>query len=390
MGLSKFISANAEAIMRGFDAFAREQLPAAADMDFLALRDHAKQVLDAIALDMRQPQTKAEQREKSMGHAVKAEGLEDTAAEIHGFQRAAAGFNVKQTAAEYRALRASVLRLWFDSGPQLGREQVFEVVRFNEAMDEALAESTLYFANEVARMRNLFLGVLSHELRTPLSTIMASGQSLIVGARLKREMPGVAERVLRGGRRIESLLDDLLDYVRSGLGEGIRVSPVSLDMASVCDRIVSELRASHPSRTIDFTFHGDLACVCDEQRIAQAVSNLIGNALHYGGSSTPITVVANGDDASEVLLTVKNAGPPIPKETCESLFDPLVRGAGDGEGSNGYNLGLGLYIVREIVHAHGGTAHVASDAETGTVFTLRIPRHASPSTSAAFQGLRMN
>jgi signal transduction histidine kinase len=390
MGLSKFISEHAEAIMNEFEAFALEQLPAAADMDLPALRDHAKQVLDAIALDMCQPQTKREQREKSMGHAVKAEGPAETAAEIHGIQRAAAGFNVQQTAAEYRALRASVLRLWFESEPRLGRDEVFEMVRFNEALDEALAESTLRFSNEAARMRNLFLGVLSHELRTPLSTIMASGQSLIVGARLKKEMPGVAERVLRGGRRIESLLDDLLDYVRSGLGEGIRVSPVSLDMAAVCDRIVSEIRATHPSRTIDLEFQGDLACVCDEQRIAQAISNLIGNALFYGGSTTPVEVVANGNAPAEILLTVKNAGAPIPKETCESLFDPLVRGTGSAEGSSGYNLGLGLYIVREIVHAHGGSAQVASDAKSGTVFTLRIPRHAAPLASAAFQGMRMN
>jgi signal transduction histidine kinase len=325
-----------------------------------------------------------------MGHAVKPDSAQDTAAEIHGVQRAVAGFNVKQTAAEYRALRASVLRLWFETEPKLGRDEVFEMVRFNEAMDEALSESTQRFANEAARMRNLFLGVLSHELRTPLSTIMASGQSLVAGARLKKEMPGVAERLLRGGRRIESLLDDLLDYVRSGLGEGMRVSPVNLDLAAVCDRIVSELRATHPSRTIDLEFRGNLNCVCDEQRIAQAVSNLIGNALHYGTATTPVEVVANGDASEEVLLTVRNAGVPIPKETCESLFDPLVRGTGAGEGSNGYNLGLGLYIVREIIHAHGGTAEVASDAESGTLFTLRIPRQAAPVASAAFQGMRIN
>lgn len=390
MGLSRFISSNTAAIMDEFEAFALEQLPAAASMDLAALRDHAQQVLDAIALDMRQPQTRREQREKSMGHAIKDGSLEDTAAEIHGFQRAAAGFDVKQTASEYRALRASVLRLWLDSEPKLGREEVFEVVRFNEAMDEALAESLLYFANEAARMRNLFLGVLSHELRTPLSTIMASGQSLVVGARLNKEMPGVAERVLRAGRRIGSLLDDLLDYVRSGLGEGIRVSPVRVDMAAVCERIVTELRPTHPTRTIDLAVHGDLGCVCDEQRIAQAVSNLIGNAMRYGDATTPVEVVADGAAPGEVRVTVKNAGAPIPRETCESLFDPLVRGANAGEGSNGYNLGLGLYIVREIVRAHGGSAEVMSDVASGTVFTLRIPRRAVAGASAAFRGLRMN
>ena len=388
MGLSKFISNHTEAIMDEFEAFALEQLPAAADMDLRALRDHAKQVLVAIALDMRQPQTMHEQHEKSLGHAPRSENADDTAAERHGFQRAAAGFNVKQTAAEYRALRASVLRLWFETEPELGRKDVFEMVRFNEAMDEALAESILYFANEAERSRNLFLGVLSHELRTPLSTIMASGHSLVAGARLKKEMPGVADRVLRGGRRIESLLDDLLDYVRSGLGEGMRVTPTLLDMGAVCDRIVAELRANHPTRTIALAVHGDLDCVCDEQRIAQAISNLIGNALNYGGALAPVEVRADGAATVEVVLTVKNFGTVIPKETCDSLFEPLVRGTGEAGG--GYNLGLGLYIVREIVQAHGGSARAQSDVHTGTVFTLRLPREAARATGHAFQGMRMN
>lgn len=388
MGLSKFITECTDAIMDEFEAFAREQLPAAANMDLAALRDHAQQVLTAIALDMGTPQTMREQRAKSMGHAPAKEGAAETAAETHGYQRAAAGFNVKQTAAEYRALRASVLRLWFKTGPELGRDQVFEVVRFNEAMDEALAESILFFSDEAARMRNLFLGVLSHELRTPLSTIKASGESLIVGARLKREMPGVAERVLRASGRIESLLDDLLDYVRSGLGEGMRVAPTELDMRVVCERIVSELRANHPARTIELSCDGDLHCVCDEQRIGQAISNLIGNAITYSGGDDAVEVRASGSDAGEVVLTVRNFGRPIPKETCESLFEPLVRGVGHAGG--GYNLGLGLYIVREIVQAHGGTASAASSESAGTVFTLRLPRDAGAVSTAAFQGIRMS
>ena len=246
MGLSEFITREAARIMAEFEAFAMQQLPAAAEMDVAALRDHARQVLEAIALDMRQPQTRREQREKSMGHAPRVAGADASAAEIHGELRAAAGFDVNQTAAEYRALRASVIRLWMESGPTLGREEVIELTRFNEAMDEALAESLLHFAAEAARMRNLFLGVLSHELRTPLSTIMASGQSLLLAARSGQAMPEAAERTLRGARRIQSLLDDLLDYVRSGLGEGMRVTPAPVDMGQVCARIVGELRASHP------------------------------------------------------------------------------------------------------------------------------------------------
>src|SRR3954469_4744547 len=171
MGLSEFITLESARIMSEFEAFALQQLPAAADMDVAALRDHAAQVLAVIALDMRQPQTKFQQREKSLGHGPRVVGADSSPAELHGELRAAAGFDVNQTAAEYRALRASVIRLWMESGPTLGREEVIELTRFNEAMDEALAASILHFAAEAARARNLFLGVLSHELRTPLSTI---------------------------------------------------------------------------------------------------------------------------------------------------------------------------------------------------------------------------
>jgi hypothetical protein len=387
LGLSEFITSAGPRIMAEFEAFALEQLPAAASMDVVALRDHAQQVLAAIALDMLQPQTKGEQRQKSLGHSPRPADEQPSAAEIHGGLRAVAGFDVNQTTAEYRALRASVIRLWLESGPHLGREEVFELVRFNEAMDEALAGSILHFASEAARMRNLFLGVLSHELRTPLATVMTSGHSLVLGAKMKREMPGAAERVLRGGRRIESLLDDLLDYVRSGLGEGMRVAATNANLEQICERIAGELRAIHPTRLIELRKTGHLECVCDEQRIAQAISNLVGNALKYGAGDSPVGIDIDGTQPDEIALRVHNEGPAISRATSESLFEPLVRGTrADG---SGYNLGLGLYIVREIARSHGGSAEVESGAATGTTFVLKLPRDAGDKSTPAFAGLHM-
>ncbi len=387
MGLSAFITAHADKIMSEFEAFALQQLPAAADMDVAALRDHARQLLDAIALDMRRPQTERQQHEKSLGHVPHIDGDHAGAAEMHGGLRAAAGFDVNQTASEYRALRASVIRLWMESGPTLGRTEVIELTRFNEAMDEALAASLLHFAAEATRMRNLFLGVLSHELRTPLSTIMASGQSLLIAAKAGKTLEQAAERALRGARRIQSLLDDLLDYVRSGLGEGMRVTPAPVDMGHACSRIVGELRASHPDRLIVVETAGDVSCVCDEQRVGQAISNLLGNALRHGAPDAPVVARVDGAAPDVIEVSVRNGGQPIAKATLDSMFEPLVRGA--EANTAGYNLGLGLYIVREIAHAHGGTATVKSDAESGTVFTLRLPRDASAAADSAFTGLRM-
>ena len=389
MGLSDFITLESAKIMSEFESFARQQLPAAADMDVVALRDHARQVLEVIALDMRQPQSKLQQREKSLGHAPRAPGSESSPAEIHGELRAAAGFDVNQTTAEYRALRASVIRLWMESGPTLGRAEVIELTRFNEAMDEALAESVLHFASEAARMRNLFLGVLSHELRTPLSTIMASSQSLLIAAKMEKTMPEAAERAIRGAQRIQSLLDDLLDYVRSGLGEGMRVTAAPVDMGQVCSRVAAEVRTSHPGRVIEVEVVGDIACVCDGQRVAQAISNLLGNALRHGLRDAPVSARVDGLHPGEITVSVHNSGVPIPKATRESLFEPLVRGAESNQ-AGGYNLGLGLYVVREIALAHGGSATVESDANSGTTFTVRLPRDAGAAAASAFPGMRLN
>jgi signal transduction histidine kinase len=159
-------------------------------------------------------------------------------------------------------------------------------------------------------------------------------------------------------------------------------------MGQVCGKIVSELRANNPGRAIELETRGDLKCVADEERIAQAISNLIGNALKYGAVDEPVHTAVDGSALDEIAVSVQNGGPPIPKATRESLFEPLVRGTNTQR--EGYNLGLGLYIVREIALAHGGSASVESDAQVGTVFTVRLPRTARDAASAAFPGLRMN
>jgi signal transduction histidine kinase len=386
MGLSDFIIQHSSEILSEFVEFAKTQLPAADAMDVDSLRDHAAEVLADIAKDMKQPQTPREQFDKSQG------SLDDKfnasgAAEIHGTLRAAAGFNVNQTAAEYRALRASVLRLWFESNPVLGRMEVFELVRFNEAMDEALAESILYFAAEAARMRNMFLGVLSHELRTPLSTITMSGRSILLAANAQKHLPGAPERLLRGAKRIESLLDNLLDYVRSGLGEGMRITLSEVDTFQLCEKIIAELAALHPTRDIQLACSGDPVCMADDQRLSQAISNLITNANKYGAPARPIRVQVDGSDASQLSISVQNDGPPIPAETLATMFQPLVRGVTADR--TGVNLGLGLYIVREIASAHGGAASVESNEALGTVFTVCIPRVSTAASTGAFAGLRM-
>lgn len=380
MGLSDFIAANTALIVDECEAFARTLGPVADDMNRDALRDHLGEILGAIAVGMKVPQTESERTQKSKGHSpAEPSGPGAPAAETHGALRAASGFDVTQTAAEYRALRASVIRLWLSTSPSLGPPQVEELTRFNEAMDQALAETLVQFAAAEAESRNLFLGVLSHELRTPLATIVGSAQSLLHVANQHPQLRDASNRILRGGRRIESVLDDLLDFVRSGVTGGMRVSPADVRMDELCVRVAREVEAAFPGSSIELAQEGNMAGCWDEQRIAQAISNLMSNAIKYGARDVPIFVTLIGTAANEVVVEVHNRGPAISPEKLESLFQPLVRGA--GVDPTGYSLGLGLFIVREIATAHGGSAEVDSSA-AGTTFRFHLPRTQSTSPAA--------
>lgn len=387
MGLSDFIVANEEAILAECEAFARTLLPAAAGLDTAGLRDHAAQILSAIAQDMKQPQTSQQQADKSKGLALRVLGSADTAAETHGELRADAGFDITQTAAEYRALRASVIRLWLLSAPPLGPAEVDEIIRFNEGMDQALAESLYRFAKTAAQNSNLFLGVLSHELRTPLGTILASAHAQLKAAELGRVLPDSAIRVLRSSKRMESLLNDLLEYVRSGVGGGVRVNPVEMRMDELCEKLARELESYHAGRSIEVGCEGNPAGMWDEERVAQAVSNLLNNALNYGARDKPIRLTVDGRRDEEVWISVHNFGYPIPQEARETLFEPLTRGISTDK--SGPSLGLGLYIVRAIAKAHGGSVSVASSQEDGTEFSVRLPRRSEAFEPSAFGNLRM-
>lgn len=382
MSLARFIATHIDTIVDECEAFAATLLPAAKDMDSAALRDHAAQILEAISLDMATAQTAREQARKSKGLAADDAEAPETAAETHGALRAASGFNVMQTAAEYRALRASVIRLWMTTDPKLGPDEADELIRFNEAMDQALAESLMYFAHAAARDRNLFLGVLSHELRTPLATISASAHVIHNAAPGAPSVHDSATRIQRGSKRIEGVLNDLLEYVRSGAGGGMRVTPASLQVDELCARVAREVEVAFKGASVELQFDGGMHAVWDALRIAQAVSNLTTNAIKYGAPGKPVVLKVDGRDDARVAISVVNAGPEIPTPVRESLFEPLVRGTGPD--STGYSLGLGLYIVREIARAHGGDVRVESPGTDRTAFTMDLPRLTDPAPRVAF------
>ena len=177
MRLADFILSDMQAILRQWEAFAGTRHPAGSAMTPLELRDHAKEILLAVARDISTPQTPEAQTAKSKGLAPRPIDALETAAQTHGLLRAHGGFDIKQMASEYRALRASVLRLWTDAC-QPEPPNLEDMIRFNEAIDQALAESIVFFSDKVDEARNLVLGMLGHDMRTPLQSMLLTASYL--------------------------------------------------------------------------------------------------------------------------------------------------------------------------------------------------------------------
>ena len=173
--------------------------------------------------------------------------------------------------------------------------------------------------------------------------------------------------------RMIRLIDDLLDFTRTNLGGGIPIAPAPMDLKEVCLAVVKELQLSYPGRALHFQPEGNLCGKWDEHRLAQVISNLVGNAIQYGSSLHPIIIKAKRVGES-VILEVHNVGSPIDPNKVSQIFDPMYRS--DPTASKTSHLGLGLYIVREIVKAHGGYVDVTSNEAEGTTFSVRLPHAA--------------
>jgi len=373
--LADFIEANCEPILAEWVAFARTSAPSASSMDPTALRDHALQMLQTITRDLRTPQTGAEQLEKSHGKADTGDGGPDTPAAVHGAGRAGSGFTVGEMVSEYRALRASVIRLWTRANGSLTTVDLEDLTRFNEAVDQALAESITRYTFDVDRSKDMFLAILGHDLRSPLGAVQMASQFMLELGELREPNLTLTTRILRSAKRMNLMVGDLLDFTRSRLGSGVPIVRSPMDMEKAVRDAVEEITAANAESVIQLRTSGDLRGNWDPARIAQVISNLLGNAVQHGSAKTTITVSAVGDD-KEVVLRVHNRSPVIAASELPGIFGPFkrlksVEGARGGATSS---LGLGLYIAERIVTAHNGTIEVASSEETGTAFTVRLPR----------------
>jgi signal transduction histidine kinase len=207
------------------------------------------------------------------------------------------------------------------------------------------------------------IAIVAHDLRTPLASVG------ILAASLERDPSSIevrsrAGRISRMVKRMQAMISDLLDFSRAAHGV-LDIERLPIDLCEVCRDVVDEARARDATRRVELHLAGELYGSFDHARVYQAISNLVGNAVEHGSGA--VIVRAHGGGGS-VEVRVWNEGATIPADILGSIFEPFERG-----GRHGRGLGLGLYIVREIARAHGGTVSVASTADSGTTFTLALP-----------------
>lgn len=375
MKFSAFIKDNLDAIVADWEAFARS-LPAGRAMSALALRDHSREILLAIAGDMEIRQSDQERAEQAQD-IVPTEASTASAAAEHGALRQMAGFDLVQLFAEFRAMRASVMAFWQRTeGAEPGSSSIEEIARFNEGMDKALAESVQRYSSEVAASRDMFLAVLGHDLRGPLSGIDMSAMLLAKAGLADSARQQAAARIKRASRDMNRLITDLLEYTRTRLGAGIPIDRSVCDLGPVCEASLEDIRAGNPEQQFVQRMSGDLILQADAARMQQALSNLLSNAVQHGNRRSPVSLTADGE-VDAIVVKVCNSGDPIPPDALQAIFEPLVQtpnASSEAHERSRTSLGLGLFIVREIVLAHGGSITVESSVALGTVFTIRLPR----------------
>ena len=299
------------------------------------------------------------------------------AAEIHAAARMSLGLNSDQLMSEFRALRSHILRLWSHKATITTTDEIQDMIRFNEAIDQAQSESMARYSKLLRDAQSLFLAILGHDVRSPLGAISIGAQVLMKDSTLPEKVLKVALRIFNSSKRVDEIVRDLLDFSTSHLGDGIPIDPFTVDLAELTHNVVDEAKTFHPDRKIKLVCTGELTGAWDGPRLAQAFSNLISNAVQHGKEEGEIGVSISGSEQG-VVFEVTNDADVIAPAKLRTLFDPIksfaIRPPSERSVYQVQNLGLGLYVVKEIVRAHEGEISVSSTPESGVKFLVSLPR----------------
>ena len=370
--LGDFIIEHMESILVQWEIFAKTIKPQGIKMDRDDLRDHAAFMLQTIALSLTTKQTNRERAEKSLNLAPIDPNA--TPAEAHAADRLLFGFTIDQLFSEYRALRFSVLHLWDKSSKEDLITDDADIILFHQSIDQSIAESLSKYSALLKYSQDMFLAILGHDLRNPLATTITSASMLMSYEDISDKVRSNAARIYTTSQRMNLLITDLMDFTKSQLGIKFSVKLAPANIANICKDIIDEQKIVHSERKIVEKVKGSFDGNWDEQRIGQLFSNLLGNAIQHGDSKSPIEInLSSSQDAVKIIIT--NQGKPIPILKLPHIFEPLVRHAENEntDYSHKTSLGLGLYIVKQIVLAHNGTLNVSSTEKKGTTFEITLP-----------------
>ncbi len=276
------------------------------------------------------------------------------------------------------------MHLWLSQGTALPEDSDEELIRFNGALDQALAESVATFAHHANRTKDTFLAILGHDLRGPLATMSLAGVYLCrpgVGTDATTRM---GARVSRSAATMTAMVNDLLEFSRSQLGGKIPLAPEVANLTEICESAAHDAGAVYPNAIIEVEVSGDVTGIFDADRLQQALTNLLVNVAQYSAEQVPVVIAAHGT-AEALKVKVTNQGPVIPAARLKMIFDPLAQLPQDGSARKrlATSLGLGLFIAEQIVLAHGGAIKVESSALNGTAFSIDIPRLQAPPNEVA-------
>ena len=397
MRLARFIEQNVEPILTEWETFARRIWPTEAEVSPEDLRNGVETILRATLIDMRSDQSEAEREEKSRGGEVagaEAASNINRASAVHGAGRVGSGFDLAAVVAEYRALRASVIRLWRASIPGADPADLEDLTRFNESMDQSLMHAVDAFVGEVAQQReatlarerelrseaeaanrakDMFLATLSHEMRTPLNAIVG-WISILRDTPDEQDLAEGLEVIDRSTRAQAQLIDDVLDVSRIVSGK-LRINPRPCNLAEVVEAGIDAVRPAAEARNITLEVRLDAdgrRAFCDPTRLQQVVWNLVSNAVKFTPKGGKVAV-SLGREQSSMQIQVSDNGSGIETELLPHVFDPF-RQADSSTRRRYAGLGLGLSIVKNLVEAHGGVVEAYSAGQgKGATFTVLLP-----------------
>jgi two-component system, sensor histidine kinase and response regulator len=242
------------------------------------------------------------------------------------------------------------------------------------AQRRRLSEQLIELRNAL-RLNEMISAVLGHDLRNPLHAI-SLGAELLVRQSDDPNVASVGERIRGSARRMARMIEQLLDLARIRTS-GLELSMKEWDTSRVLAPIVDELVGPKDPKRVEMNVIGDMTATFDVDRLSQVFSNLVGNALQHGDPSSPVSVIADGSDADDITIRVRNRGVIAP-EQMQVLFEPF-KSANATRGG----LGLGLYIAKQLVEAHGASVVAHSDAEGYTTFVVSLPRKPLPRAQRA-------